>query len=274
MGVSKTTGTVITAVKGKVNMKRARNSSPIGTTNSKLQSSQSTTPGTEFHEHHHCTNISNNTSLTMSENANFGPYPSPLTDASFVKAEAQWKRMASRDPNWRPSLHNVLVDFMSHNLQLLLAASKSNILHNTDSKESRARPPFKFSTTSTKTNSAASNRNNRKNTSTQDLADSNSASQNITPFPLLFWYRFFTLPLMLKSRYACPSGDAAQAGCLATFFYFFGGGNTFFIYFFLPWVCLGRVFYCCHWIEDTVIGASIGASVCFFFANLLGAYLP
>lgn len=88
----------------------------------------------------------------------------------------------------------------------------------------------------------------------------------------LVWHRHFTFPLSLKSKYSHPSGDSAQAGNFAAFLYFFGGGDLTAFLLVTPGVCFSRVFYCCHWIEDTIMGAILGIAVNSFLAWLLGAF--
>lgn len=58
--------------------------------------------------------------------------------------------------------------------------------------------------------------------------------------------------------YSMPSGDSAQAA-LFCFLY-----ATLLdlpqVYLILPFVCLGRVYYQCHWIGDTIIGVLVGTA--------------
>ncbi len=54
-----------------------------------------------------------------------------------------------------------------------------------------------------------------------------------------------------------PSGDSAQGALwvVITMLFF----QSYVILLVIPMVCLGRVYFRCHWIGDTLVGALIGA---------------
>ncbi|CAD7936957.1 unnamed protein product [Amoebophrya sp. A25] len=74
----------------------------------------------------------------------------------------------------------------------------------------------------------------------------------------LLWRRHFGLPNRHKSFYSFPSGDTAQASNLA-FFLLLYGDYAWGVLVLLPMVAIARVYYVCHWIEDTMCGAVVGA---------------
>ena len=62
---------------------------------------------------------------------------------------------------------------------------------------------------------------------------------------------------------AMPSGDsAAGAYFLALYALVFSAWP---LIFFIPLVCLGRVYVHCHWIVDTVVGAILGYTIAIIF---------
>jgi len=65
-----------------------------------------------------------------------------------------------------------------------------------------------------------------------------------------------------------PSGDAIQSALFAVFLNYLGVPAHYALIFHVS-VCLGRVYYMCHWITDTVIATFLGAGIGYF---LLGAY--
>lgn len=81
--------------------------------------------------------------------------------------------------------------------------------------------------------------------------------------------RFGTLVSSLKSKHSFPSGDSAQAQNAVLFWYFYVAPlwqdrldgtrmillHVFAFGVFYPGVAFARVFYHCHWIEDTLAGA-------------------
>ena len=76
-----------------------------------------------------------------------------------------------------------------------------------------------------------------------------------------------------------PSGDTAQGALWATLTMVFFGYKP--IILFIPMVALGRVYFRCHWIGDTVVGSAIGAGfaiIGFFnfskFADVLVYFFP
>jgi hypothetical protein len=65
-----------------------------------------------------------------------------------------------------------------------------------------------------------------------------------------------------------PSGDAIQSALFVTFLHYLGVPFHFLIIFHIS-VCLGRVYYMCHWFADTLIATFLGCGIAYF---LLGAY--
>lgn len=65
-----------------------------------------------------------------------------------------------------------------------------------------------------------------------------------------------------------PSGDAIQSALFVVFLHYL---NVPFVYLaiFHVAVCLGRVYYMCHWIADTVVASFLGVGIAYYF---LGAY--
>merc|ERR1711879_48083 len=73
--------------------------------------------------------------------------------------------------------------------------------------------------------------------------------------------RHFRGPSKLKSTYSMPSGDAAQAATFVWFLLLFVPEVpipvSVLIIFWIG-VCFARVFYLCHYIEDTCVGGLVG----------------
>ena len=65
-----------------------------------------------------------------------------------------------------------------------------------------------------------------------------------------------------ETNFSMPSGDSIQAANFAiiALFYF---KISYFGFFLLPFVMFSRIFYFCHYLFDTIIGAFIGLSVSF-----------
>ena len=61
-----------------------------------------------------------------------------------------------------------------------------------------------------------------------------------------------------------PSGDAIQSALFVTFLYHLGLPIPYLCIFHVG-VCLGRVYFMCHWILDTVVASILG--------NLIGKWL-
>lgn len=88
--------------------------------------------------------------------------------------------------------------------------------------------------------------------------------------------RYGSLVQSLKSKHSFPSGDCAQAMNLCIFLYrhipisepALRDGLMFAV--FLPGVAFARVFYCCHWIEDTVGGIILAFSLHWLLIPFLG----
>ena len=62
-----------------------------------------------------------------------------------------------------------------------------------------------------------------------------------------------------------PSGDAIQSALFVTYLYFLNDQNVHYLILFHIGVCLGRVYFMCHWIMDTVVSTFLG--------GLIGMYL-
>jgi putative flippase GtrA len=54
-----------------------------------------------------------------------------------------------------------------------------------------------------------------------------------------------------------PSGDAIQSALFVTFLYYLGLPVEYLFLFHLA-VCLGRVYYMCHWVADTMVASVLG----------------
>lgn len=59
-----------------------------------------------------------------------------------------------------------------------------------------------------------------------------------------------------NGTYSMPSGDSAQAALFCFLYATLLGLPE--VYIILPFVCLGRVYYQCHWLGDTVVGVFVG----------------
>lgn len=57
-----------------------------------------------------------------------------------------------------------------------------------------------------------------------------------------------------------PSGDAFQSAAFITFLSTFSF-NPFVLMLFHLGVCVGRVYYMCHWVADTVVATIIGTLI-------------
>ena len=69
------------------------------------------------------------------------------------------------------------------------------------------------------------------------------------------WNRIINLR-STENNGSFPSGDTIQAAHFASFIYF-TFGNTYWL-FLIPMTAFSRIYYQCHWINDTIIGALIG----------------
>ena len=65
-----------------------------------------------------------------------------------------------------------------------------------------------------------------------------------------------------ENNFSLPSGDSMQAANFAIIFLYYSGSYIGFIL--LPFVMFARIFYFCHYLLDTVIGAIIGLGVSFY----------
>jgi membrane-associated phospholipid phosphatase len=57
-----------------------------------------------------------------------------------------------------------------------------------------------------------------------------------------------------------PSGDSGQAGCYLTLLTLASGWRFITM---APLIMMARVYYGCHWIGDTIVGACIGAGLAY-----------
>ncbi len=65
-----------------------------------------------------------------------------------------------------------------------------------------------------------------------------------------------------------PSGDAIQSALFIYFLYYINIDIIYLIIFHIG-VCLGRVYYMCHWIADTLIATILGVFIGYY---MIGAY--
>lgn len=65
-----------------------------------------------------------------------------------------------------------------------------------------------------------------------------------------------------------PSGDAIQSALFVVFLHYLNVPFIYLIIFHIG-VCLGRVYYMCHWIADTIVASFLGVGIAYYF---LGAY--
>lgn len=74
-----------------------------------------------------------------------------------------------------------------------------------------------------------------------------------------------------------PSGDAIQSALFVVFLYFLELNLGWLILFHLG-VCLGRVYYMCHWVADTfiasILGTIIGKLLLYYYESSAFAFLP
>lgn len=87
--------------------------------------------------------------------------------------------------------------------------------------------------------------------------------------------RYGTLVSSLKSKHSFPSGDCAQAMNLCMFLYTYipvesSIRDTLLLGLFLPGVAFARVFYWCHWIEDTMGGVVLAALLHWLIVPIVG----
>jgi hypothetical protein len=71
-----------------------------------------------------------------------------------------------------------------------------------------------------------------------------------------------------EKNHAMPSGDAIQSALFVVFLHYLNVPFVYLIIFHVG-VCLGRVYYMCHWIADTVVASFLGVAIAYYF---LGAY--
>ena len=74
-----------------------------------------------------------------------------------------------------------------------------------------------------------------------------------------------------------PSGDSIQAALFVIFLYHLGVHPILIIIFHVG-VCLGRVYYMCHWIGDTlvatVLGSFVGHLLLYLYTNRHFHFVP
>jgi membrane-associated phospholipid phosphatase len=65
-----------------------------------------------------------------------------------------------------------------------------------------------------------------------------------------------------------PSGDTIQGAqmCFAIYLFF----QSYYVLFVIPMVALGRIYFRCHWIGDTIVGGILGI----LYATIGYAYFP
>lgn len=64
-----------------------------------------------------------------------------------------------------------------------------------------------------------------------------------------------------EKNFSMPSGDSIQAGNWAMIIYFYTGNDLGFI--FVPFVMYARIYFYCHYLFDTIIGALLGSFISF-----------
>lgn len=65
-----------------------------------------------------------------------------------------------------------------------------------------------------------------------------------------------------------PSGDSIQAALFAVFLYHLGVWPVLVVLFHVG-VCLGRVYYMCHWVADTCVASILGGLIGHYLLALL-----
>ena len=71
-----------------------------------------------------------------------------------------------------------------------------------------------------------------------------------------------------EKNHAMPSGDAIQSALFVWFLHYVGVPVEYLILFHIG-VCLGRVYYLCHWLADTLVATVLGSLVAFY---LIGSF--
>lgn len=61
-----------------------------------------------------------------------------------------------------------------------------------------------------------------------------------------------------------PSGDAIQSALFISFLYYLNGLPIVCLVLFHIGVCLGRVYYMCHWLADTVVASFLGTFIAWY----------
>ena len=72
--------------------------------------------------------------------------------------------------------------------------------------------------------------------------------------------------------YAMPSADSAAAAIFC--FLITVELKMPLVYILLPLVMLGRVYYQCHWVGDTLVGFLLGTFISFVVTNQFNAFVP
>lgn len=66
-----------------------------------------------------------------------------------------------------------------------------------------------------------------------------------------------------------PSGDSAQAAAFWIFMYLEGCSGLGLSVIFTLLTMYARVYYMCHYVLDTIVGAALGATMCYFMRDLI-----
>jgi hypothetical protein len=65
-----------------------------------------------------------------------------------------------------------------------------------------------------------------------------------------------------------PSGDSIQSALFTCFLYHLGIPAPYLIIFHVG-VCLGRVYYMCHWVLDTVVASILGSAIAYSLVTMI-----
>ena len=73
-----------------------------------------------------------------------------------------------------------------------------------------------------------------------------------------------------------PSGDAIQSALFVTYLFYMGVPTSYLCLFHIG-VCLGRVYYMCHWLMDTAVASVLGyliGLIAIGNSQLIHGYIP